>query len=1003
MKVAETIITDEEQVWHNLPIENAVRRLGTDERNGLTTQEAAWRLGSYGSNELQERPRPGFWQMLLAQFNSFVIWILIAASIFSALLGDYVEAAAIVAIVILNAVIGVAQDWRAEEALAALKKMAAPEAHAVRAGRRVTIPAHELVPGDLVLLEAGNFVPADVRLIESINLKADEASLTGESHPVQKDADINVARNAVLGDRKNMAYMGTTVPYGRGRGVVVSTGMQTEMGHIAEMIQSYEEESTPLQIRLNQLGQWLGWGSLAICALVFLVAVVRDTGWAAIAETGVWEYLKTEQAAIVETFMVAISLAIAAVPEGLPAIVTINLALGMREMVKRNALIRRLQAVETLGSTSVICSDKTGTLTQNEMTAVRLSVWGAQLRVTGEGYQPVGDFINEDENETVNPAVYPDVGTLLRGALLCSDAALESVEDRNGLRQVRLVGDPTEGALVVAAAKANMWREKCEMRFPRVAEVPFDSVRKRMSTIHKDIDGHGYVVFVKGAPDVVLELCTQTLRHGDEVPLDERIRGRISKANQEMAQSALRNLAVAYRELDVLPDEVTPETIERDLVFIGLVAMRDPARPEVAPAMDTARKAGIRTVMVTGDYPDTARAIAEQVGLLRPEGRVVTGADLNQMSDEELAAVVEDVDVFARVSPEHKVRIVEALKKKGQVVAMTGDGVNDAPALKRANIGVAMGLTGTDVSKETADMVLTDDNYASIVNAVEQGRAIYANIRKFVYYLLSCNLAEIGTIFVAALLGWPSPLTPIQLLWLNLLTDGAPALALGAEKGDPDIMDRPPRPIGEPIINRDMRLGMIIQTVAITSVVLIAYWLGLREGEARHGVGSNEAITLARTMAFITLATSELFRAYTARSEYYSLFTIGVFSNKYMQGAVALSVVLLLAVVYVPFLTPIFNTTPINLLDWAKVLPLILLPSIAAELTKWYTRTRWVKPNAAARDRSACRHRRDQGWVDDDQPDRDQLGFSGKRGYRKNRQKNWELPSRRACSQQGVT
>ena len=942
----ETILASTDQdtpTWHHMPAKQLLKILEADGQKGLTADQATRRLEIHGYNELEERPRPGFWQMLLVQFDNFVIWILIVASIISALLGDYIEATAILAIVILNAVVGVVQEGKAEEALAALKKMAAPDAHVIRDGHRITIPARELVPGDLLLLEAGNYVPTDVRLLESANLKIDEASLTGESFPVQKNIHATPAADAVLGDRKNMAYMSTMVTYGRGRAVAVSSGMNTEMGRIAEMIQSYEEEPTPLQTRLDQLGKWLGWGSLIICGLVFLVAIMRDTNWAAISQIGLANYFETEQDTIVELFLVAISLAIAAVPEGLPAIVTVNLALGMREMVKRNALIRRLQAVETLGSASIICSDKTGTLTQNEMTAVQLSVWGVQLRVTGEGYQPVGRFEDQDEKRLVNPADYPDTAILLRGALLCSDATLELANDSDDHRSMRMVGDPTEGALVVAAAKANMWRDKSEMRYPRVAEVPFDSTRKRMSTIHLDVDGHGHVVFVKGAPDIVMDLCTHVLRRGDKVAIDDSIRERIVKANQEMAQSALRILAVAYRDLDELPDEITPETIEKELVFVGLVGMIDPARPQVGPAMAIARQAGIRTVMVTGDYPVTARAIGEQIGLLRPEGRVITGIELNQMSDQELIAIADQVDVFARVSPEHKVRIVEAFKELGQVVAMTGDGVNDAPALKRANIGVAMGITGTDVSKETADMVLTDDNYASIVSAVEQGRVIYANIRKFVYYLLSCNLAEIATIFIATLLGWPSPLTPIQLLWLNLLTDGAPALALGMEKGDPDTMNRPPRPIDEPIINREMRLGMIVQTIAITTVVLIAYWLGMKEGEALHGANSAEAISLARTMAFITLSASELFRAYTARSEFFPLFGIGVLSNKYMQYAVGVSITLLLAVVYLPFLGPIFDTTPISLLEWVEMLPLILFPSVAAELTKWYMRNRVAK------------------------------------------------------------
>jgi Ca2+-transporting ATPase len=931
--------------WHIWPLERVINELETDSHRGLSAEEVERRLKACGLNELQERPRPGFWQMLLAQFNNFVIWILIVASIISALLGDYIEAGAIMAIVILNAVVGVIQEGKAEEALAALKRMAAPDAHVVRDGHRLTVPARQVVPGDVLLLEAGNYVPTDVRLVEAFNFKVEEASLTGESVPIQKDPSATVPADAVLGERRNMAYMSTMATYGRARGIAVATGMQTEIGKIAEMIQSYEEEPTPLQVRLDQLGKWLGWGSLIICGLVFVVAVIREAQWGLISQLGFLDYLRTEQATIVELFLVAVSLAIAAVPEGLPAIVTINLALGMREMVKRNALIRRLQAVETLGSASTICSDKTGTLTQNEMTAVELSVYGSHLRVTGEGYQPVGEF--RENGRTVNPDDYYDLGVLLRGALLCNDATLERVDGAEGPDRLRMVGDPTEGALVVAAAKANMWREKVEDTYPRVAEVPFDSARKRMTTIHSMDSRHGYIAFVKGAPEVLLDYCSRALARGQELPLSTEIRQRVERTNREMAQSALRVLGIAYREFDRLPAEATPETVEQDLTFVGLVGMIDPARPEVGPAMEKARHAGIRTVMVTGDYPDTARAIADQIGLLRPEGRVVSGAELSRMSDEELVRIAGDVDVFARVSPEHKVRIVEAIKANGQVVAMTGDGVNDAPALKRSHIGVAMGITGTDVSKETADMVLTDDNYASIVSAVEQGRAIYANIRKFVYYLLSCNLAEIMTIFIATLVGWPIPLTPIQLLWLNLLTDGAPALALGAEKGDPDIMDRPPRPTGEPIINREMRLGMVVQTVAITAVVLLAYWLGLREGAALHGAGTDAAIRLGRTMAFITLSSSELFRAYTARSEYFSIFGLGVFSNKYMQYAVGASVILLLAVIYTPFLQPIFDTVPINPLEWAEMLPLILLPSVAAELTKAYMRVRWVKPATA--------------------------------------------------------
>jgi len=958
--------------WHSRTIQEVAGVLKTNLATGLTATEAEARLAQHGPNELAERPRPGFWQLLLGQLQNFLVIILIVSAVVSLLLGEMIEASAIMAIVVLNAVLGVVQEGKAEEALAALKKMAAPDAHVLRGGHRVTIPARELVPGDVVFLEAGNYVPADLRLIESVNLQIDEASLTGESVPVEKVADATLSEDVSLGDRVNSAFMGTTVTYGRGAGIVTATGMQTQMGIIAEMIQSYEPEPTPLQRRLDQLGKWLGWGSLAICGIVFIEALIQDTNISLLTSQGLMPYLVQTRQQIVDLFIVAISLAIAAVPEGLPAVVTICLALGMREMVRRNALIRRLPAVETLGSATVICSDKTGTLTQNEMMVVRLYVANLRLDVSGEGYQPRGQF--DHYGEPADPHDNPEIMALLTGGLLCSDAQLEplspspppsppiggvgegergsdlpsggGIEGGRSDQQYRMVGDPTEGALVVAAARADLWRDEVEKRLPRVAEIPFDSERKRMSTIHR-VDGSPprsggagggggggseYVAYVKGAPDVMLPFCNAILEGGVDVPLTPGRRQHIENVNRDLGRAGLRVLAVACRPLDELPAEVSTETIERDLTLIGLMAMTDPARPEVGLAVEKARRAGIRTAMVTGDYPVTARAIAQEIGLLRPGGEVITGARLNEISDEQLAERIENIDVFARVSPQHKVRIVEALKAGNHVVAMTGDGVNDAPALKRANIGVAMGITGTDVSKETADMVLTDDNYASIVSAVEQGRIIYSNIRKFVYYLISCNLAEIMIIFLATLAGSPPPLTAIQLLWLNLLTDGAPALALGIEKGDPDIMEQPPRPVHEPIINRFMVAGIAVQTIAITAVVLTAYYLGR--------VLSPSNLALARTMAFVTLSASELVRAYTARSERASLFRLGVFSNKTMQYAVLLSIVLLGGVVYIPLLQPIFDTVPLGTREWAVVLPLLLVPGIAAEITKAIVRLR---------------------------------------------------------------
>lgn len=909
----------ENEIWFALEASEVIHALGTSPLTGLTTEEVGRRFAASGPNELAEAPRPGIWRLALEQFNNFIVIVLIIAALVSAALGDVLEAGAIMAIVVLNALMGVIQERRAEEALAALRRLAAPEALVIRDGHRQTAPARELVPGDIVFLEGGNYVPADLRLVETVNLRVDEAALTGESVPVHKDAHVVLTQDVALGDRRNTAFSGTLVTYGRGIGVVVSTGMNTQIGMIAAMLQSVQAEPTPLQRRLDQLGKALGWAALAVCGLVFAI------GWARGFEP-------------LEMFLVAVSLAVAAVPEGLPAVVTITLALGMREMIHRHALIRRLASVETLGSTTVICSDKTGTLTQNQMAVTRMWVDGVIFEITGSGSSLMGDF--QVDGRDIDLKDYPALTTALWVAVLDNDAVIES-ENHGPGHGFRLVGDPTETALVIAAAKAGAHQETLGRAYPRIDEIPFDSIRKRMTTVHKILepkpedaspfyDGEQReweVAATKGAPDVILDLCTYYQTMGDtREPLTDEVRDRILEANDAMARGALRVLAVAYRVERQVKGEAPLEDIEHDLTFVGLIGMIDPPRPEVWPALKTAQAAGIRTLMITGDYPNTARAIADEIGLLSEGHHVLTGADLEEMDDERLRDEVMEADVFARVSPEHKVRIVDALKFNDQVVAMTGDGVNDAPALKRADIGVAMGITGTDVAKETADMVLTDDNYASIVAAVEQGRVIYANIRKFVFYLLSCNVAEIVTIFVAIIAGLPSPLLPIQLLWLNLVTDGAPALALGIEKGDPDVMDRPPRPAEEPIINREMRLGIGIQTVAIAAVTLTAYLLGLRLYPGDLGV--------ARTMAFATLSFSELLRAFTSRSEYYPLLKVGPFSNKYMFYAVASSLALLLIVIYVPFLGPIFDTVPLTLAQWELVLPLLLIPAAVAEVTK---------------------------------------------------------------------
>ncbi|HSR29575.1 MAG TPA: cation-translocating P-type ATPase [Anaerolineae bacterium] len=934
------------QTWYSMPAAEAATALETDLQTGLSAEQVRKRQEQFGPNELQEAPRRSFWRMLLDQFNQFLVIILIVAAIVSAAIGwveynrtgdttEFIDAIAIMTIVILNAIMGVIQEGRAEEALAALKKMSAPNAHVLRDGYTQTVPSRDLVPGDVVILETGNYIPADVRLVESVNLRIEEASLTGESVAVGKDARDVLPPETVLGDKHNMAFMSTVVTYGRGQGLVVGTGMETEIGKIAEMIQSYEEEPTPLQVKLDQLGRTLGVITLVICGLVGIIGIVRDTQLAVLFAQGFATYIGLPETipTLIEMFMVAVSLAIAAVPEGLPAVVTIALAIGMQEMVKRHALIRKLPAVETLGSATAICSDKTGTLTQNEMTAVQMYVDRSLLTITGEGYKPEGQF--RDSGYVVGLEGYPGMRLLLRAGLLCNDARLEQIGD-NGSTQWRVAGDPTEGAFVVAAAKAGYLRNELGQEYPRIAEIPFDSDRKRMTTFHPDPRYGDYVAYMKGAPDVVLNLCDQVLEDGLMRPLTEERRSNILEQNESLAANALRVLGVAFRPLKSVPDNPQPSDSELGFTFIGLLGMIDPARPEVAAAIKTARHAGIETVMITGDYLNTAVAIGKEIGLLHEDDMSLTGTQLDQMAEPEFEQVVGDVTVYARVSPQHKVKIVDALKIKGHIVAMTGDGVNDAPALKRSNIGVAMGITGTDVSKETADMVLTDDNYASIVSAIEQGRVIYSNIRKFVYYLLSCNMAEIAILFVAMLAGAPLPLVPIQLLVLNLITDGAPALALGVEKGDPDIMDQPPRPVNEPIINREMVTGIAVQTVAIAFAVLTAFQIGLEGGEV-----------YARTMAFATLSISELLRAYTSRSERYSLWAIGVFGNKWMQVAVFTSLAVLLAIIYVPFLQPIFSTTSLSAQDWLVILPLILVPSMAAEANKWVLRRRSEKEQLA--------------------------------------------------------
>jgi len=928
------------ETMHSHPVEAVVQVLHTDLSNGLSAAEVQRRLGIVGPNQLTEGATTSFWKLLLDQFKGFLVLLLLASAAISIAVGEVVDAVAILAIVIVNAILGVVQEWRAEQSLQALKRMAAPSATVIRDGHQDTIPSRDLVPGDLVVLAAGNNVPADLRLIETVNLRIQEASLTGESVPVEKNAAGVLDADIPVGDRSNSAFMGTVVAYGRGKGIVTSTGMFTQFGMIAQMLTAVSSEETPLQRRLEELGKVLGTAALGVCAIIFVIGVLRDTRLGMVVAEGIPTYLNTYQKELLDLLMTAISLAIAAVPEGLAAVVTICLALGMQRMVRRHALLRRLPAVETLGTATTICSDKTGTLTKNEMTVTRVWADGKLYSVTGRGYAPKGEFKLGDQ--AVDPTAVPPLWCLLQGALLCNDATLEHIETNNGEKHEswRMVGDPTEGALVVLAGKAGLWRSELEKGQPRVAEVPFDSVQKRMTTVHATPDADTpFRAYVKGAPDILLKLCSQIEDDEGFKPLTEAKLQEILAANDAMASQALRVLAVACHPQETPDVEALDWNQKRNLVFVGLTGMIDPPRPEVRDAVHTCYTAGIKPVMITGDHQDTAVAIARELDFPIGQRTALTGAEIDRLSDEEFDQLVSQVNVYARVSPEHKVRIVDALRSQGHVVAMTGDGVNDAPALKRADIGVAMGITGTDVAKETADMILTDDNFASIVSAVEEGRIIYSNIRKFVYYLISCNMGEILIIFLAMLAGLPLPLRPIHLLWLNLVTDGLPALALGLEAGEPGIMTRPPRPSREPIINREMIWNTAAQAIAISATTLCGFVLGLRLYP--------DSLVSAQTIAFTTLVVSELLRAYTSRSERYPLLRLGLFSNKYMVGATLISFVLMLAVIYLPAFEPIFYTHNLPLQDWLMIVPLTLVPSIVAEVGKWIASRRAQKPAQA--------------------------------------------------------
>jgi Ca2+-transporting ATPase len=864
--------------------------------NGISSEEAARRIQKYGRNEIQEAKGTPWWMMLLAQFNSPVVWILVGAvavSLFIGLSGRgdaheaFRDAIIIGIILVLNAGFGFYQEFRAEKAIEALKKMASLKAVVIRDGKEVKIDAAEVVPGDIIVLETGEKIPADSRLIDSSSLETQEAALTGESTPVSK-APGDIDHHVGVADRHNMVFSSTIVTRGHATALVCGTGMDTQIGKIAHMIQTTTTEPTPLQKQLAKLGKWLGILVLIICTVVFL------TNWL------------TQQGSLLVSFMAAVALAVAAIPEGLPAVVTVSLSLGVRRMAKRNALVRHLPSVETLGCTTVICSDKTGTLTHNEMTVKHVFMNNKDVTVEGSGYRPEGKF-SVDAKE---------LDMLLKIGALNNDAKLDR-------EKFTIIGDPTEGCLITSALKAGLDQEELNKKYPRVDELPFDSERKRMTTVH-DIAGKRFA-YVKGAPDMLLDQCVKLWINGKIVKLTPKTKKQILAKNEEYAKSALRVLGFAFKEIRKTDKK---ETWEKGLVFVGLQAMIDPPREEVKQAIARCKDAGIKVVMVTGDLMTTAEAIAKELGI---EGKAITGSDLAKMNEEQLAKIVNDISIYARVNPAHKMKIVHALKSQGHVVAMTGDGVNDAPAIKKADIGIAMGITGTDVAKEASEMVLTDDNFTSIVNAVEEGRGIYDNIRKFVNYLLSCNVGEVLIIFIGTLLGLPLPLIAVQLLWINLITDGPPAVALGVDPVAKDAMKRPPRKLSQKIMSKGMSLNVFSMGALICIATLVMYYIGWK------GLfGLQPSVELGRTMAFMTLVLLEIVRLQMIRSSYHT----GMWSNKWLIGAVLLSLGLQLLVVYTP-LSIFFRTIPLGLTEWlfmgGALVGVFIIGTIAGKIIKKVT------------------------------------------------------------------
>ena len=878
-------------MWFSKTSQDVLNELDVDPRMGLNQEEAKLRLEKYGQNKLKGKPKKSLLTLFLSQLKDMLIYVLLAAAVITFVIGEYADAIIILLVIVLNAVIGVIQEAKAEKAVEALQKMTTPRALVRRDGKEMEIGSEDVVPGDIIILDAGRFVPADLRLIETANLQIEESALTGESVPSNKDSKLTFEDpNTPIGDKANMAFMSTLTTYGRGEGIVVATAMDTEIGKIAKILDDENEEMTPLQRRLDELGRILGVLAIGICALIFVIALIQKRD-------------------LFEMFLTAISLAVAAIPEGLAAIVAIVLALGVTRMSKINAIVKKLPAVETLGSVNIICSDKTGTLTQNKMTVVQQYTHGLLTDVPATGSNLTA---SEDEEQ------------LIKSFVLCSDASYENGQG---------TGDPTEIALIVLGDNYNLTKAALNAKHKRVSEFPFDSDRKLMSTLNQE--DNSYRVHTKGAIDNILKISTSALVNGKIVKLTDELKNDYLKIAEEMSDKALRVLGVAFKDTDQI---LEPEDMEKDLTIIGLVGMIDPPRLEVKDSIRDAKLAGITPVMITGDHKNTAVAIAKELGIADSLSQSITGSEIDEISDDEFADKISDYRVFARVSPEHKVKIVRAFKSKGNIVSMTGDGVNDAPSLKFADIGVAMGITGTDVAKGASDMILTDDNFTTIVHAIEEGRNIYNNIKKSVIFLLSCNLGEVITIFLSILLNWPIPLIATQLLWINLITDSLPAIALGVDPGDHDVMKLKPRNPKESFFARGAGLRAIVGGVLIGIITLLAFYYGLWE----HGytIGASEIpqkeLTYARTMAFVVLAASQLFYSLSMRNFSKSIFKVGLFTNKVLIGAIIVGLLLQFLVISVPFLAQAFGVQFLSLMDWLVVIGLALIPLIVNELFKLF-------------------------------------------------------------------